>query len=97
MKLYSCKFVFALTVAISITTTITAQEPAPPLQPAATIIGTVQDQEEGIIPGASVVLEGSAKSDERKLVSQDDGSFKLEDVKPGVPYHVHFTADGFAD
>ena len=48
------------------------------------------------VPGASVVLQGPA-SDRRTVVTSDNGAFEFQDVKPGIPYHVTVSANGFAD
>ena len=48
------------------------------------------------IPGATVVLQGSA-GDHLTAVTKDDGSFALHDVTPGVTYQIAVAADEFAD
>lgn len=82
--------IWATTVAIA------QQDPAPP--PAnGIIIGTVLDVNGGTVPGASVSLKGPIAGEDRRLLTQDNGFFKLDAVKPGIPYHVTVAAKGFAN
>ena len=62
-----------------------------------TIVGTVTDANHETIPGATVVLEGPTTGDSRSVVCNDDGYFEFHDVKPGIPYQVNISANGFAD
>lgn len=64
----------------------------------ATIMGTVLDVTGGIVPNATVVLKNSGGDSkaERRTVAQGDGSFRFDGVKPGVPWQVSITAQGFA-
>ncbi len=61
-----------------------------------TILGTVVDETSDPIPGATVVLQGSA-GNHLTAVTKDDGSFALHDVAPGVTYQIAVAADEFAD
>jgi hypothetical protein len=61
------------------------------------MIGTVTDVSGAIVPGATVVLEGPALKDHRTVVANDKGFFELPDLKPGTPYHVTVSAEGFAN
>jgi len=60
-------------------------------------VGTVTDVNNDTVSGATVVLQGSAPDDRRTVLTNDDGFFELHDVRPGIPYHVIVTAQGFAD
>jgi hypothetical protein len=60
------------------------------------ISGTVTDFDDAIIPGASILLEGSASGESQTAVADGSGAFLLSGIEPGGPYHVTITADGFA-
>ncbi len=59
--------------------------------------GTVTDVNNGIVPGAEVVLVGPAPTDRRTASANDDGLFEFRDLKPGIPYRVTIRSQGFAD
>jgi hypothetical protein len=70
------------------------QLPAPEPQ-TGTIIGTVVDVQDNIIPNATVLLEGPG--DKRTVEANDSGFFSLNNVKPAKPYHITISAKGFAN
>ncbi len=57
------------------------------------IAGTVTDTNGDIIPGASVILQGAQST--HSAVANDDGSFQIDNVVPGIPYQVTVSAKGF--
>ncbi len=59
------------------------------------ISGTAMDQNNDIIPGATVVLEGPSPQDRRTVVANSNGSFEFGNLKSGTPYHVIVSASGF--
>jgi Carboxypeptidase regulatory-like domain len=59
------------------------------------ISGTVTDSDNELVPDAQVVLEGPAPEAARTTVSNGDGVFSFDGLKPGVPYHVTISAQGF--
>jgi hypothetical protein len=61
------------------------------------IIGTVTDENGDTIPDATVVLSGADANDRRTLVTPENGFFELDDIKPGIPYQVSVSANGFAN
>ncbi len=67
---------------------------APDPQPG-NISGTVTDVDNDIVPGANVVLEGPVPGEHRAVVAKDDGSFHFDDLKPGIPYRITISAQGF--
>lgn len=71
---------------------VSAPEPQP-----GTIIGTVFDVNEGLVPGATIVLEGKSLADHKSIVANDNGFFHFEHLNPGIPYRVTISAKGFAD
>lgn len=65
--------------------------------PSATIVGTVTDVNDDPVPGATVVLQGPVPADRRTVTSNENGFFEIHDIKPGIPYHVVASSEGFAD
>jgi Carboxypeptidase regulatory-like domain len=61
------------------------------------IVGTVTDFTNYVVPDATVVLQGPNGSDKRSVTANDNGFFSFDNVKPGVPYHIKISAKGFAD
>jgi hypothetical protein len=72
-----------------------AQTPTP--APASgSITGTVVDQSAAVVAGAHVKLTAAAdQSQNREVLSDDDGQFSLTNVAPGT-FELTITADGFA-
>ena len=75
--------------------TISGGEIAAPDPQPGNIVGTVIDTNDDIVPGATVELEGSTLGEDRKIVAKDDGSFIFDSLRPGIPYRVTISADGF--
>ena len=69
---------------------------APSPQPA-TVSGTATDINGGIVPGAHVIVDEVDTGAKRTVVAGDDGRFSVNDLKPGVHYHVTISADGFTN
>jgi hypothetical protein len=63
----------------------------------ATIIGTATDVNGGTIPNATVVLKELDSDDPRTIVTTENGLFEFHDAKPGIPYQLSISAQGFAD
>jgi hypothetical protein len=82
---------------MSVTSVAAAQSISAPEPQTGTIIGTVMDVDDATIPGATVALEGPSLADPPRVVTGDNGFFKLEHLNPGIPYHVTVSASGFAD
>src|SRR5262245_42927071 len=57
-----------------------------------TVIGTVKDDQGGVRPGVSVVLQGNGPS--RTLVTEGDGAYRFLNVPPGT-YTLTATLQGF--
>lgn len=73
-----------------------AQQTSP--QPkSGSIIGTVTDAEDDVVPGATVLLAGRGASGQQKVTTNQNGLFSFAAVRPGVAYHVTIHANGFAD
>jgi Carboxypeptidase regulatory-like domain len=86
-----CTFILAFTACAAAAQHVSAPEPR-----TGTIVGTVTDVQGGIVPEATVVLEGPTSSDKQTVEANDDGFFTLNDVKPGITYHIAVSAKGFA-
>jgi hypothetical protein len=76
------------------TMTVAQQLSAPEAQPG-TIIGTVLDFTGNVVSRATVVLQGPNRGDVRSISAQENGSFKFDSVKAGIPYHLSVSAAGF--
>src|SRR5580658_1540071 len=63
---------------------------------AATISGTALDANSGIVPGATIVLQG-ATGTVQTATSDGSGAFVLHDVKPAGVYRVLIRASGFSE
>ena len=61
------------------------------------IIGTVTDVQDDVVPGATVVLDGGGAGGQQKATTNQNGLFSFSAVQPGVSYHVTIHANGFAD
>jgi hypothetical protein len=59
------------------------------------ISGTVFDLYNDLIPGATVILECPPVGVHRTVLANDNGFFTFDRLKPGLPYHVTISADGF--
>jgi Carboxypeptidase regulatory-like domain len=94
IRLFLCSFVLCVsfTGAAAAQLMISAPEPR-----TGAITGTLLDMNDGTIPGATVVLEGPSLADPKHVETNDNGFFQLDGLKPGIPYRVTISADGFAN
>src|SRR5580704_3451906 len=74
-----------------------AQQISAPDPQAGTVVGTVLDVNDGMVPGAIIVLEGRSFSDHQRIVANDTGFFHFDHLSPGTPYVITISANGFAD
>jgi hypothetical protein len=74
-----------------------AQQISAPEPQIGTVVGTVLDVNDDIVPGAVIVLEGRSFSDHQRIVANDTGFFHLDHVSPGTPYVITVSANGFGD
>jgi len=72
------------------------QQISAPEPQTANIIGTVTDENDDVIPGAAVTLDG-APGAHVSGVSDGNGFFELKGLQPAVPYHVKVSAKGFGN
>jgi Carboxypeptidase regulatory-like domain len=97
MGLQVPKSVCILIICICASTTTVAQQPRASEPQPGTIVGTVLDFTGGVIPGATVLLEGPNRNIDRHVLTDGHGSFKLDGVKPGTRCRVSVSAKGFAN
>jgi hypothetical protein len=61
----------------------------------ARIGGTVTDVNGGIVPNATIVLEGRNSEDRQTTVASDNGAFDFDNLKPGIQYHITIAVKDF--
>lgn len=91
------KLVYLTLAGLSMAMTAVAQLVSAPQPQPATIIGTVLDVNDGIVPGAKVVLRGPGPDDCRTVIAGDDAFFRVENIAPGSGYEITVSAPEFAD
>ncbi len=74
-----------------------AQQISVPKPRSGSIIGTVTDVQDEVVPWAIVVLAGGDSSGQQKTTTNQSGFFSFSAVQPGVSYHLTIHANGFAD
>ncbi len=77
------------------TSTLSAADSAAPDASPAEVNGTVTDANGDLIPGATIVLEGPDAPSHHTQTANDSGFFQFEGLKPGGPYRVTVSANGF--
>lgn len=95
MKREVIKSISMLLICFCAATMAVAQQLSAPAPQPGTIIGTVEDVNGGVVPGATVVLRASSSDDERRVVTRNNGFFQFDDVQPARLYHVVVSAQGF--
>lgn len=61
------------------------------------ITGTVTDVRGDAVPNATVILTGPSLTDQKTIVTGENGLFEFKDVKPGISYRVIVRAGGFSE
>jgi carboxypeptidase family protein len=74
-----------------------AQNVSAPTPQTATIIGTVVAVDDSVIPGATAVLDGPLPGDRQTVVSNANGLFEIDHLKPATPYHITISVKDFAN
>ena len=59
------------------------------------VIGTVTDVQDEVIPGAAVELEGRDPGSDRATTANDNGFFEFTNLRPGIGYRITIKAKGF--
>src|SRR6516165_4502819 len=65
-------------------------------QAGGTIIGTVTDQTQAVLPGVTVTVSGPALMGNRTEVTDGEGKYRIPVLPPGSGYIVTFELQGFA-
>lgn len=91
------RFLCALLICACAATTTLAQQLSAPEPEPGTIVGTVLDFTGGVVSGAIVSLHAQNRNDDRRVLTQGNGFFKLDGVKPGIHYHVEVSSQGFTN
>jgi hypothetical protein len=73
-----------------------AQDTGRSEQTAATVTGTVIDVNGDTVVNATVVLEGPSGEDRQSVTTGENGSYEFASLKPGVPYRMTISAEGFS-
>ena len=73
----------------------TSAMPSAPDASPAELNGTVTDVNGDLIPGATIVLDGPESIAHQTQVANDSGFFQFPGLKPGGPYHLTVSANGF--
>ena len=60
----------------------------------ASVSGTVQDSQGGVLPGVTVTLKSSTQANELTTTTDDQGRFTVPIVRPDR-YTLHVTLEGF--
>src|SRR5258706_15791928 len=85
-------------MALTLATRIQAQAVQSPKTPLGQITGTVTDVKGDAVIGATVILRRSPEStDQRTVVTTENGFFRFDALTPAVPYNITINADGFAE
>ena len=86
-----------LILSVSASVAAVAQQISSPEPQTGTIIGTVIDVNDGMVPGATVSLASPSLPTPQHVVTNDNGFFQLDHVKAGIPYLITISANGFAN
>jgi hypothetical protein len=96
-RFYVCA-VTIVAMALTLATRAQAQAVPSPETPSGQITGTVTDVKGDAIVGATVILTRSSEStDQRTVLTTENGFFRFDALTPAVLYYVAINADGFAE
>jgi hypothetical protein len=76
---------------------LSAQTISAPSPQTGTITGTVEDLNGGLIPGATVTIEGTSPDAHHSITTNGEGVFSLSDVPSAISLKLIAHADGFQD
>jgi hypothetical protein len=97
LRFYVCAATI-VAMAMTLATRTQAQAVQSPETPSGQITGTVTDVKGDAIVGATVILTRSLEStDQRTVLTTENGFFRFDALTPAVPYNVAVNADGFAE
>jgi hypothetical protein len=87
-----CGLLFCLSTLYGHAQLASAPEPQP-----GSIIGTVNDLEDSIIPGATITVDGASPEDHHTGIAGSDGTFTVQGLHPYTAYRVVVRAQNFTD
>jgi hypothetical protein len=90
-------FCYAVFICLAAGRKAPSQELVAPQPQPGRISGVAADAGGALVPGATVILEGTAQQDTRSLAADENAFFAFDNVAAGVPYHVTVRAQGFVD
>lgn len=96
LKLGEALLLFVVAAGLLFAVPAFAQSNAPESTNPGRILGTVADINSDPIPGAVVVLQGAA-GNRVTVTTNEDGSFALNGLAPGIVYQIAVTVEGYAD
>jgi Carboxypeptidase regulatory-like domain len=82
---------------LTVSICLSAQTPQPAQSQLGRVIGTVTDVNQAPLFGATVVIARPDSADLRSVVTNENGYFEIDGLKPGLPYHLTVSGAGFAD
>lgn len=74
-----------------------AEDVSRPVANSGTISGTVVDVNDGVVPGATVVLGCHNPCKQESTIAGDTGAFEFTNVSLGTPYVIAVSASGFTN
>jgi hypothetical protein len=96
-RFYLCAATIVV-MAMTLATRTQAQAVQSPETPSGQITGTVTDIKGDAIFGATVILtRGPESTDQRTVLTTENGFFRFDALTPAVPYNVAINEDGFAE
>jgi hypothetical protein len=97
LTLSKISFTALAAIALVLPTNVSGQGIQAGKQSLGSVTGTVTDLNGDPVPNATVLLKRTDIDDSRTVVTPENGFFKFQDVKPGVPYEISVSAKRFAD
>jgi hypothetical protein len=94
---FNIELVLLVAVVLSFSANLVGQAIDAPQINLASVVGTATDANGDTVADASVSLLGADPADLRTATANENGYFEFHDVKPGIPYQVKITAQGFTD
>jgi hypothetical protein len=89
------RVLLGIALVLTVSAEALAQTAEQPASQSGRVIGTVTDVKGAPLFGATVVVAGPDASDRRSVSTDENGSFEINGLKPGVSYQVVVSGDGF--
>jgi hypothetical protein len=94
---FSLALVVLIVTVLAVSVSLSAQTVETQEGDLGVVLGSVTDVEGEGVANATVALSGPGPTGYRVIVTQKNGFFEFDCVKPGSPYTVTIGADGFSD